>query len=95
MKILILRVTIIIHGAVSLKDKRRVIRAIKDRIWSKFRASISEIAEHDVKQKAVLGIVYISNEKNLLERIMNKMINLIDESFPGMLGDYEYTVEHY
>ena len=95
MKILILRVTIIIHGAVSLKDKRRVIRAIKDRIWSKFRASISEIAEHDAKQKAVLGIVYVSNEKNLLERIMNKMINLIDESFPGMLGDYEYTVEHY
>ena len=95
MKILVLRVTIIIPYSSSLKDKRRVIRGIKDRIWSKFRASISEIEDQDVKQKAVLGIVYVSNEKALLERIMSKMIDLIDESWPGMLNDYEYTVEHY
>lgn len=95
MKILILKVILVIHSSTSLKDKRRIVRGIKDRIWSKFRASISEIEEHDSIQRAILGIVYVSNEKNILDSIMNKIINLVETTYPGILHDYEHTVENY
>jgi len=95
MKVLVAKIELIIPYSSSLKDKRRVIKGLKDKVWAKFRASISEIDQQNVKQAAVLGLVYVSNDKSLLDRIMNKVINLIEESYPGLLYDYEYTVEHY
>ena len=95
MKVLVSKITLVIPYSYSLKDKRRVIRALKDRVWSKFRASISEIEEQNSLQKAVLGTVYVSNDKELLDAIMNKILNLIETSYPGILYDYIYTVETY
>jgi uncharacterized protein YlxP (DUF503 family) len=95
MKVLISKIEIHIPYATSLKDKRRVIRGLKDRVWSKFRASISEIDGHASLQSAILGLVYVSNDSVLLESIMNKIVNLVEDSYPGTLHTYEYTVEHY
>ena len=95
MKVLVSKITLVIPYSYSLKDKRRVIKALKDRVWSKFRVSISEIEELNSLQKAVLGAVYVSNNKELLDSIMNKILNLIETSYPGILYDYIYTVETY
>ncbi len=95
MKILVAKVVLVIPYSTSLKDKRRVLRGIKDRIWSKFRASVSEVEEQNSIQKAVLGVVYISNEKRILESVMNKIVDLVEATHPGLLHHYEYTVEQY
>lgn len=95
MKVLVLKLILIIPYASSLKDKRRVVKAIKDKIWVKFRASISEIDAHNSTQKAVLGVVYVSNDKQLLDGIMNKIIGLLESTHPGLLHDYDYTIENY
>jgi len=95
MKVLVSKITLVIPYSYSLKDKRRVVKALKDRVWSKFRVSISEIEEQNSLQKAVLGTVYVSNDKELLDTIMNKILNLIETSYPGILYDYIYTVENY
>lgn len=95
MKVLISKIELRIPQAASLKDKRRIVRGIKDRIWMKFRASISEIEHQNIPKKAVLGLVYVSNNKPLLESIMNKIIDLIETSYPGLLHTYEYTIEYY
>jgi len=95
MKILISKVVLIIPFSKSLKDKRKVVNGIKDRIWSRFRASISEIEENNSLQKAVLGIVYVSNDKSLLDSIINNIIDLVEASYPGVLHNYEYTIETY
>ncbi|RKX94896.1 MAG: DUF503 domain-containing protein [Spirochaetes bacterium] len=95
MKVLISKITLVIPYSYSLKDKRRVVKALKDRVWSKFRVSISEIEEQDSLQRAVLGTVYVSNDKELLDTIMNKILNLIETNYPGLLYDYIYTIETY
>ena len=95
MKVLISKIILLIPYASSLKDKRKVIKGLKDRVWSKFRASISEIDGYESKQKAIIGLVYVSNDTSLLETIMNKIINLVEDNYPGLLYDYEYQVEHY
>ncbi len=95
MRVLLSRIEIHIPYANSLKDKRRVVKGLKDKIWSRFRASISEIDGHDSHQVAILGLSYVSNDSTLLESIMNKVVNLIEDSYPGHLYHYEYHVEHY
>ncbi|UCB46434.1 MAG: DUF503 domain-containing protein [Spirochaetota bacterium] len=95
MKVLILKVILYIPYSKSLKDKRSVIKALKDKIWKRFRASISEIDSLDSHKEAVLGIVYTSNNSTLLEKIMNQIIDLIDDSYPGLIHDYNHIIEHY
>jgi len=95
MKVLIAKATLVIPQSKSLKDKRRVVKAIKDRVWSKFRVSISEIEDNHSHTRAVLGFVYVSNDTQVLQSVMNKVINLVENNYPGMLYDYISTIEQY
>jgi len=52
----------------SLKDKRQITKSIKDRLRSKFNASIAEIGYLDKWQRAALGITLIGNNKLKLSR---------------------------
>ena len=95
MKVLVARLELHIPYASSLKDKRCVVRALKDKIWKKFRAAISEVGGNDTLQIAVLGLSYVSNDGRLLESIMNKIVQFVEDSFPGLLHTYDYQVEYY
>ena len=59
---------IIISGSASLKAKRSVINRVKDRIRSRYNASIAEIGYLDKWQRAALGITLISNQKSKLQK---------------------------
>jgi len=95
MKVLVSKIFLIIPYSSSLKDKRRIIKAIKDRIWVKFRVSISEIDDLNSIKNAVLGISYVSNNTEILDSIINKIINFVEESYPGILYNYNYTIENF
>jgi hypothetical protein len=45
-----------IEGAHSLKDKRQVVRSLKDRLRNSFNISIAEIDVTDLWQRATLGV---------------------------------------
>lgn len=95
MKVLVSKIVLVIPFSNSLKDKRRVVKSLKDRIWSKFRASIAEIDEHDTIRKAVLGITCVSKDKHILDSMINGIIDLIDTTYPGILHECEHHVENY
>ena len=59
---------IIIGGSASLKAKRSVINRVKDRIRSRYNASVAEIGYLDKWQRAALGITLISNQKSKLQK---------------------------
>jgi hypothetical protein len=67
MHVLLIKLTLQIPDAHSLKDKRRQIKSLKDRLSSRFNASVAEIDALDNWQQAVIGVCIISNEKNYLE----------------------------
>jgi uncharacterized protein YlxP (DUF503 family) len=68
MHILLITLDLNIPCAHSLKDKRSQIKSLKDRLSSRFNASIAEIDGLDNQQKAVLGICMISNDKSYLDK---------------------------
>lgn len=62
-----------IEGAHSLKDKRQVLRSMKDRLRHSFNISIAEIEVTDLWQRATLGIVSISGSRDYLEGLMRNV----------------------
>jgi len=64
-----------IEGAHSLKDKRQVLRSVKDRLRNSFNISIAEIEVTDLWQRATLGVVSISDSRDYLEGLMRNVEN--------------------
>ena len=95
MKVLILKLILHIPYSQSLKDKRNVVRTLKDRIWSRFRVAIAEVESQDSIREAILGICCCSNDRVLLEGIMNKIVTFIDNTYPSLLYDSNYIIETY
>lgn len=74
-------ITIQIFDSYSLKDKRSVVKSIVQKTRNKFNISISEVADHDMLNKATLGIAIVSNNKQLNQQIFNSIIDFIEENY--------------
>lgn len=68
MHILLIKLNLQIPHAHSLKDKRSQIKSLKDRLSSRFNASIAEIDALDNWQQAVMGVCMISNDRSYLDK---------------------------
>lgn len=66
----VLRLSLSIVGARSLKDKRSVVRSFKDRMQSKFRVSIAEVGALDVPKRAIIGVAVVSNSATLCDQVL-------------------------
>ncbi len=75
----ILQVELTIDGADSLKDKRRVVASLKDRLHREHQVSVAEVGNHDVHRTATLGLAMVSNEvphcQGVLDGVLNKLRN--------------------
>jgi hypothetical protein len=65
--------------AQSLKDKRKHIKGLKERLQSRFNASVAEIDALDEWQKSVVGLTLISNDRRYLERQYSAIEQLLIE----------------
>jgi len=90
--VLFLLIDIHIPHSHSLKEKRRVLNSLKDKIHSKFSASVAEVGDPEKWQRAVLGISAVNNDKNHLSQLKQNIINLIETSHEAevLQSDVEY-----
>jgi len=89
MVIAILTVTLSIPHADSLKDKRRVLKSIKDRLRNGFNVSVAEIGEQDIWRTAVLGIAVISQDASYANGVLSRVQDLIRERSDAVLTHCE------
>lgn len=83
-----LEVNLLIGGAQSLKDKRMVLRSLKDRIRRTFNVSVAEVADNDKWQSAVLGIVTVSSERAHANEVLSKVVNFVEEDGEARLENF-------
>jgi len=62
-----------IEAAHSLKDKRHVVRSVKDRLRNSFNVSVAELEVTDLWQRATIGVVAISDSRDYLEGLMRNV----------------------
>ena len=62
-----------IEAAHSLKDKRQVVRSLKDRLRASFNVSVAELDSTDLWQRATIGVVSVSNSRDYLRGLMENV----------------------
>jgi uncharacterized protein len=84
------RVTLYIDDSFSLKDKRRVVRSITQRVRNQFNATIAEIEDLNDQRVATLGIACVSNSAPHADEMLAKVIDFIERNVEiGVLGEIE------
>ena len=62
-----------IEGAHSLKDKRQVVRSVKDGLRNHFNVAVAEMDASEAWQRATLGVVSISDSRDYLDGLMRNV----------------------
>ena len=85
----ILQVEISIPDAMSLKDKRQVVKSLKDRIAHGHNVSIAEVGALDEHRRSILGLAMVSNDSRYVEGALSKLVDFV-RSVPQVdLIDYQ------
>lgn len=78
--ITLLTIELLIPHARSLKEKRSAVRGLKDRIRSKFNASVAEVGYQDKWQRAVLAACLVGGDRRQLESDAARLRSLCEEA---------------
>jgi len=62
-----------IEAAQSLKDKRQVVRSLKDRLRASFNVSVAELEASGLWNRATVGVVCISDSRDYLDGLMKNV----------------------
>jgi uncharacterized protein len=84
-----LKLRLIVRESRSLKEKRRVVSSLKERIRNAFNVSIAELESLDSQQHAVLGIAFVTNERRFAQEVLSQVVNLVRSHPVAQLLDYE------
>ena len=61
----VLRFSLDIVGARSLKDKRSVVKSLKERVQARLKVSIAEVGSLDHPRHATLGVAVVSSSSTI------------------------------
>lgn len=87
-----LRVRLLVRESRSLKDKRQVVRSIKDRLRNSFNVSVAEVEEQDHLQLIVLGFAMVSNETQHVRHTFDEILQALRCHPIAELLDHEVEV---
>ncbi|MGD8630373.1 MAG: DUF503 domain-containing protein [Gammaproteobacteria bacterium] len=76
----LLTMELLIPWARSLKDRRSAVRGLKDRLRSRFNASVAEVAYQDKWQRVILAVCIVDNDRRRLEATMARVRQLTEEA---------------
>jgi uncharacterized protein YlxP (DUF503 family) len=91
----VLRLTLFIPENHSLKGKRSVLRRIKARVSEKFNVSIAECGDHDLWQRATLGISQVGTDQPFVDAALRQVVSFIDGMQVAELGEEQIEFLHY
>jgi uncharacterized protein YlxP (DUF503 family) len=83
----VLCLTFHIPGARSLKDKRRIVQRVRDRIRSRFDVSIAEVQAQDLHQRAVFGVSVVSSDAAVCHSVLSQVADAVESVGDAVLMD--------
>ncbi len=89
MVVAVLKIALSIPQANSLKDKRRVIKSLKDRLRNGFNVSVAEIGDQDIYRSAKLGVAVISEDSSYANGVLSRIQDIVDNLKDAILTHCE------
>ena len=84
----ILSLQVSVFDAMSLKDKRRVIKSLKDRVANKYKVSIGEVGHNDSIRTSLLGVSMVGNESRFVNSVLSDIVDFVRKVPQLSLIDY-------
>ena len=91
----VMRLTLYLPENHSLKGKRQVLRAIKDRVRNKFNVSVAESGDHDLWQRAELGICQAGSDRAFVDAALREVVKYIESLALAPLGEEQLEILNY
>ncbi len=82
-------------GIGSIKDKRRVVKSLKDKLYRRYKLAVSEVDLQDSLSFSQIGAAYVSNSRSFGESVLQKAMTLVENEVPGRLHDIQIHSEQY
>lgn len=74
-------------GCASLKEKRSVIRSLRDRLRTRFHLSVAETAHQDVLTRAQLSVALVATDRRFAETVLDKADHLVQQNGRALVLD--------
>ncbi len=89
------RVVLALGQSRSLKDKRAVVRKVVDRVRARFSVSIAEVADHDLWQKATLGLAAVGADTHHVRTMIDEVVRDIEALYVAPIVQCDVQVDTY
>ena len=75
--------------AMSLKDKRRIVKSFKDRLRHRYNVSVAEVDRLEDHRSTVLALAMVSSDRRYVESILQKIVNAAASHRDMVLIDHD------
>lgn len=89
----VLSLQVSIFDAITLKDKRRVIKSLKDRLANTFNVSVAEVDYNDCIKSSLLAVAMVANDSRFIDSALSKIVDFVRKTHALSLVDY--TIEKF
>ena len=89
----IVRIELHLPGSASLKDKRSVVRSLKQRIRQRVQAAVAEVDHQDLWQRAALGVAVVSGERRQVGEMLQSVRHLVEGTHGAELLDWKEQLQ--
>ena len=73
----------------SLKEKRKTLSGLKDRLKNRYNVAFAELEYHKKWQRTKIGVVTLNNQKMLVDNLFNKIIADAEENIDGHIIEHQ------
>ena len=80
-----MRFELMLPGCTSLKEKRMVVRSLKDRIAHRFKVSVAETAHQDLWTRAQIGIAVVANDGGYADEVLDKVDRMVQQEARALI----------
>ena len=81
-----------VPGAHSLKEKRRAVRSLVDRMYRRHRVSVAETGYHDVHQRAEISIAVVAGSQADVDRLLVSLRGMTDELYDAQVALWDERI---
>ena len=83
---------LMISDSQSLKEKRQVLKSLKDQTKNKFNVSVAEVNAQNHHRQATLGVACVANDAQDANRVLSKVVNFVEQFRLAEIVNYEIEI---
>lgn len=74
----VLKISLGIEAADSLKAKRRVVKSLVERTRNRFNCAVAEVGDHDLYNRAIIGVSVVANDGPFVNSVLDKILDALE-----------------